>query len=48
MTYNIWQHVGVCLLGPSRLVLLVRGVLPGETLVTRLTAVKKGMCYATS
>jgi tRNA/tmRNA/rRNA uracil-C5-methylase (TrmA/RlmC/RlmD family) len=35
--------VGVCLLGPSRLVLLVRGALPGETLVARLTAVKKGM-----
>jgi hypothetical protein len=34
--------VGVCLLGPSRLVLLVRGALPGETLLARITAVKKG------
>jgi tRNA/tmRNA/rRNA uracil-C5-methylase (TrmA/RlmC/RlmD family) len=34
--------VGVCLLGASRLVLLVRGALPGETLVAKLTAVKKG------
>jgi hypothetical protein len=33
----------VGLLGPSRLVLLVRGALPGEILVARLTAFKKGV-----
>jgi hypothetical protein len=34
------------LLCASRLVLLVRGALPGEALVARLTAVKKGMLNA--
>lgn len=33
--------VGVCLFGPSQLVLLVKGALPGEQLTAVITAVKK-------
>lgn len=33
--------VGVCLWGPSQLVLLVKGALPGEQLTAVVTAVKK-------
>ena len=33
--------VGVCLWGPSQLVLLVKGALPGEVLTATITAVKK-------
>jgi predicted RNA-binding protein with TRAM domain len=33
--------VGVCLFGPSQLVLLVKGALPGEQLTAAITAVKK-------
>jgi predicted RNA-binding protein with TRAM domain len=33
--------VGVCLWGPSQLVLLVKGALPGEQLTAVITAVKK-------
>jgi len=36
--------VGVCLWGPSRLVLLVQGALPGERLTAVITAVKKSEC----
>jgi predicted RNA-binding protein with TRAM domain len=33
--------VGVCLWGPTQLVLLVKGALPGEQLTAVITAVKK-------
>ncbi|KAF8058320.1 RNA methyltransferase [Scenedesmus sp. PABB004] len=34
--------VGICPWGPTRVVVLVRGALPGERLVARVTAVKRG------
>lgn len=40
--------VGVCLWGPSRLVLLVQGALPGERLTAVITAVKKSECAGAS
>jgi hypothetical protein len=36
--------VGVCLWGPSQLVLLVKGALPGEQLTAIITTVKKSEC----
>lgn len=37
------EGVGVCTAPPSRFVLLIKGALPGEQLVAKITAVKKGM-----
>lgn len=36
------EGVGVCTAPPSRFVLLIKGALPGEQLVAKITAVKKG------